>query len=169
MSRYSERSSKEVFLRNILMTSLGQWLRTQLLSQWSRLHFPFNTKIQSIFTIYPFLLPLSIFTSKPINRFLKLLVSLDNLHTYIPLRLYPRNRAEASQIFIRDAHVLPKLLSYDEYCADVIGGKPIAVWLQPISGVSAVNPLVVFYEIHGGKREVLIFNFIPDTTRDGYR
>jgi hypothetical protein len=41
--------------------------------------------------------------------------------------------------------------------ADVIGGKPIAVLLQSISDVSAINPLVAFYDIHGGKREVLFF------------
>jgi hypothetical protein len=49
--------------------------------------------------------------------------------------------------------------------ADVTGGKPIAILLQSISGVSAINPLVVFYDFHGGKREVLFF-FVPDTTRD---
>jgi hypothetical protein len=38
--------------------------------------------------------------------------------------------------------------------ADVTGGKPIAALLQPISGVSAINPLVAFYDVHGGKREV---------------
>jgi hypothetical protein len=38
--------------------------------------------------------------------------------------------------------------------ADVTGGKPMAVLLQSISGVSAINPLVAFYDIHGGKREV---------------
>jgi hypothetical protein len=47
----------------------------------------------------------------------------------------------------------------------VTGGKPIAVLLQSISDVSAV-PLVAFYDIHGGKREVLFFYFVPDTTRD---
>jgi hypothetical protein len=46
----------------------------------------------------------------------------------------------------------------------VTGDKPIAVLLQPISGVSAVNPLVAFYDIHGGKREVLFFYCVPDTT-----
>jgi hypothetical protein len=51
--------------------------------------------------------------------------------------------------------------------ADVTDGKPIAVLLQSISGVSAINPLVAFYDIHGGKREVLFFYFVPDTTRDG--
>jgi hypothetical protein len=50
--------------------------------------------------------------------------------------------------------------------ADVTGGKPIAVLLQFISGVSAINPFVAFYDIHGGKREVLFFYFVPETTRD---
>jgi hypothetical protein len=46
----------------------------------------------------------------------------------------------------------------------VIGGKPIAALLQSISGVSAINPLVAFYDIQG--REMLFFNFVPDTPRD---
>jgi hypothetical protein len=50
--------------------------------------------------------------------------------------------------------------------ADVTGGKPIAVLLQSISGVSAINHLIAFYDIHEGKREVLFFYFVPDTTRD---
>jgi hypothetical protein len=50
--------------------------------------------------------------------------------------------------------------------ADVKGGKPIAVLLQSISGASAVNPLVAFYDVHGKKREVLFLYFVPDTTRD---
>jgi hypothetical protein len=33
--------------------------------------------------------------------------------------------------------------------ADVTGGKPVAVLLQPTSGVSAINPLFAFYDIHG--------------------
>jgi hypothetical protein len=49
--------------------------------------------------------------------------------------------------------------------AGVSGGKPIAVFLQPISGVSAINPLVAFYDIHGRKREVLFYYFVPDTRR----
>jgi hypothetical protein len=49
--------------------------------------------------------------------------------------------------------------------AEVTGGKPIAVLLQSISGVSAINPFA-FYDIHGRKRE-LLFCFVPDTTRDG--
>jgi hypothetical protein len=30
--------------------------------------------------------------------------------------------------------------------ADVTGGKPIAILLQSISGVSAINPVVAFYD-----------------------
>jgi hypothetical protein len=33
--------------------------------------------------------------------------------------------------------------------ADVTGGKPIAVLLESIAGVSAINPLDFFYDIHG--------------------
>jgi hypothetical protein len=50
--------------------------------------------------------------------------------------------------------------------ADVIGGKPIAGLLQSISDISAINSLIAFYDIHGGKSEVLFFYFVPDTTRD---
>jgi hypothetical protein len=50
--------------------------------------------------------------------------------------------------------------------ADVTACKPIAVLLQSISGGTAINPLVAFYDIHGGKREVLFFYFVPDTARD---
>jgi hypothetical protein len=35
----------------------------------------------------------------------------------------------------------------------VTGGKSIAVLLQSISGVNAINLLVAFYDIHGRKRE----------------
>jgi hypothetical protein len=45
--------------------------------------------------------------------------------------------------------------------AEVTGGKPITVLLQSISGVSAINPLVAFYGIDEGKREVLFFYFVP--------
>jgi hypothetical protein len=50
--------------------------------------------------------------------------------------------------------------------AEVTDNKPIAVLLQSISGVSAIKPLVAFYDIHGGKREVIFFYFVSDTTRD---
>jgi hypothetical protein len=47
-----------------------------------------------------------------------------------------------------------------------VSGKPIAVLLQVISGVSANNPLVAFYDSRGKMKEVLFFNFVLDTTRD---
>jgi hypothetical protein len=50
-------------------------------------------------------------------------------------RFIPERVAEVSQIFLRDTHVLLTLISYEER-ADVTGGKPIAVILQSISGVS---------------------------------
>jgi hypothetical protein len=33
-----------------------------------------------------------------------------------------------------------------------------------ISGVSVINSLVTFYDIHGRRGEVLFFYFVPDTT-----
>jgi hypothetical protein len=48
-------------------------------------------------------------------------------------RFIPEGVAEASQIFLRDTHILPKLAMRNT--ADVPGGKPIAVLLQSISGV----------------------------------
>jgi hypothetical protein len=76
--------------------------------------------------------------------------------------------AEASQIFFRDPHVLPKLLSYEEW-QEVTGGKPIAVWSQSISGVKAINPLVAFYDIHGRERcYSFILSRTPHETREVY-
>jgi hypothetical protein len=48
--------------------------------------------------------------------------------------------------------------------ADVTSGKPIAVWSQLISGVSAVNPVVSFYGFHERKGGVLFFCSV--TTRN---
>jgi hypothetical protein len=53
--------------------------------------------------------------------------------------LYPRNGSEGNSDIPPRRNVLPKLLSYEEYL-DVTGGKPIAIWSQFISGVSAINP-----------------------------
>jgi hypothetical protein len=46
------------------------------------------------------------------------------IHTYHS-RFIPEGVAEASQIFLLDAHVLPKFLAFNT--TDVTGGKPIAV------------------------------------------
>jgi hypothetical protein len=55
------------------------------------------------------------------GRLLELLVFhtsiiITYIHTYIHSRFNPEGVAEASRIFFPGAHVLPKLLSYDEYC-----------------------------------------------------
>jgi hypothetical protein len=86
------------------------------------------------------------------------------IHTYHSRLI---RTAEASQTLLRDTHVLPKSLAMRN-TADVTGGKPIAVLLQSISGISTINPLVAFYDIHEGKREVLFFYYVPDTTRDDW-
>jgi hypothetical protein len=44
--------------------------------------------------------------------------------------------------------------------------SPSPSYCSRISGVSAINPLVAVYDIHGGKREVIFFYFVPDTARD---
>jgi hypothetical protein len=64
-----------------------------------------------------------------------------NVVTYIHTfsRFIPEGVAEVSQIFLQLAM---------RNTADVTGGKHIAVLLQSISGVSAVNPLVAFCDIH---------------------
>jgi hypothetical protein len=83
------------------------------------------------------------------------------MYTYIPPTLYPRRGSRGN---IPQRH--PRFTKAMKNTVDVTGGKPIAVLLQYISGVSAINPLVAFYDIHGGKRVVLFFYFVPDTTRD---
>jgi hypothetical protein len=54
-----------------------------------------------------------------------------------PLTLYPQIVSEAPQIFLRDAHVLPKWRNNNEY-SDVTDGNPIAAWSQSLSDVSLV-------------------------------
>jgi hypothetical protein len=83
------------------------------------------------------------------------------IHTYHS-RFIPEGVAEVSQIFLQDDQNYLAMSN----TADVTGGKPIAVWSQSISGVSAIIPLVTFYDIHGRKREVLFFYYVPTTTRD---
>jgi hypothetical protein len=52
--------------------------------------------------------------------------------------------------------------------ADGTGDKPIAVWSQSISDLITLNPLIAFYDIHGRKRDVLLFYSVPNTTRDQF-
>jgi hypothetical protein len=82
------------------------------------------------------------------------------IHTYHSCCI-PEGVAEAFQIFLRVQNYLARRNTTDE-----IGGKPITVGSSSISGVSAINPLVVFYDIRGRKGEVLLFCSFPDTTRN---
>jgi hypothetical protein len=50
--------------------------------------------------------------------------------------------------------------------ADVTGGNHSRLIAVSVSGVSAINPLVAFYDSHGRKRAMLFFYFVTDTTRD---
>jgi hypothetical protein len=61
------------------------------------------------------------------------------IHTYHSLFI-PKRIAESWQIFLRDGHVLPKCLSYEE----------------------------AFYDIHGRRGEVLLFCSVSDTTQDHF-
>jgi hypothetical protein len=47
------------------------------------------------------------------------------------------------------------------HTVDLTGGWPITVLLQPISDISAINPLVAFYDIHEEKR---CYSFILSRT-----
>jgi hypothetical protein len=51
---------------------------------------------------------------------------LQLIHKFIQSRFIPEGVAEASQIFLRDAHALPKYLAMRN-TTDMTGGKPIAV------------------------------------------
>jgi hypothetical protein len=61
-------------------------------------------------------------------------------------------------ISFRRRRLLSKLVMRNT--ADETGGKPIAVWSHSTSGVSVVNPLVNFYDIHGKNGEVLLLKLI---------
>jgi hypothetical protein len=65
---------------------------------------------------------------------------LYKLHTYIPLTLDPLKQG---QIFLRDAHVLPKWLSYenteDVSMCPVESYSSIAIWSQFILEMSSFN------------------------------
>jgi hypothetical protein len=67
-------------------------------------------------------------------------------------------------LFIPDGFILrdaPQNYLATRNTADMTGGKPNDVLSQTITGVSAINSLIAFYEIHGSKREVLFFYFVP--------
>jgi hypothetical protein len=93
----------------------------------------------------------------------------------IYLFIFITKTTEASQIVLQDVWRHNKTPTfYQNYLAMrntayVTGSKPIAVWSQSISGSSAIDPSVAFYDIHRRKRKVLFIYFVPDTTRDQTR
>jgi hypothetical protein len=88
------------------------------------------------------------------KNYIILLSLLDTYHS----RFITKGITEVSQIFLRERHIFLTLHSPNLVnTADKTGGKTIAVSFQSISGVSAINHLVAFYDIHGGKREILLF------------
>jgi hypothetical protein len=58
------------------------------------------------------------------------------MHTYIPLTLYPRRGSRG----ISETPTFYQNYLAMSNTAYVTGGKPIAVLLQSISGVNAINP-----------------------------
>jgi hypothetical protein len=88
--------------------------------------------------------------------------------TYIHTYTYHSRFTKGQQKFLGYSSETPTF-HQNWNTAHVTVGKHIAVLLQSISGVSAINPLVTFYDTHAGKREVLFFYFVPDTTRDQYQ
>jgi hypothetical protein len=85
-------------------------------------------------------------------------------YSHTPLTLYPlRGSRNISNIL---AETFYQNVVTMRNTVNVTGGKPVALWLQSISGARAINPIVAFYDIDGRKREVLLFYLIPDTTRE---
>jgi hypothetical protein len=81
------------------------------------------------------------------------------LHTYLTLTLYSQRRRRGNSDFPPRQTSFTKTtwLTTDiiRNTANVTGDKPIAIWLQSISGVIAVGPLVAFYDILGNLGQVL--------------
>jgi hypothetical protein len=69
--------------------------------------------------------------------------------------LSTNGEAKACQIFLREAQVLSNNLAI---------GNSVNAKSSSLSDVSAVSSLVGSYAIHGGKREVLFFCSVSDTT-----
>jgi hypothetical protein len=80
----------------------------------------------------------------------------------IPLTVYPQ-RAWTSQMFLRDTHILPKWLSYEKYCRQMVSRLPS----DRTPGVNAVNLLFAVYDIHGiiiGRSTFFNLSQIPNDT-----
>jgi hypothetical protein len=81
------------------------------------------------------------------NRTLKLQNKKENIKIYIHTyhsRFISEAVAEVTQIFLRDTHVLPKLVSYEEHCRRDRWQAHRDVLLQSISNVNVVNTMSPF-------------------------
>jgi hypothetical protein len=84
--------------------------------------------------------------------------SIEQYHSSTNRQKHP---TDFDAVFLIDKVVMDECL-YQNYLAmkntaDLKGGKPIAVLLQSISGVNAINSLVAFYDIHGRERGFFFF------------
>jgi hypothetical protein len=95
------------------------------------------------------------------------------IYTYIPLTLiyitkfyYICTRRWIPNTYISTYHsrFIPKGVAV---VSDIPPRQPSFTKITQVI-VTAINPVVAFYDIHGGKREVLFFYFVPDTIRDSY-
>jgi hypothetical protein len=91
---------------------------------------PFLTIAKAVVAIWAIILSEFKIVSQLIKQSLRLIIQFDfyvnwiefhtifkmMIHSYIPLTLYPLRAAEVSQIFLRDTHDLPKLVSYEKLC-----------------------------------------------------
>jgi hypothetical protein len=75
---------------------------------------------------------------------------LGDIHTYIHTThaLSPKGQQRHPKYSSETPTFYQNLLAMRN-TADVTGGKPLAVLLQSISGVSDINHLVAFYDMHG--------------------
>jgi hypothetical protein len=86
-----------------------------------------------------------------------LLLILLNIFIYLHICIYHSRYPQRGSRHISDNTSRYQNDLVVKNAADATCGKSIAVWLQSISGVSAVNSLVAFYNIHERKGEVLFF------------
>jgi hypothetical protein len=87
------------------------------------------------------------------------------LHTYIPLTLYLRRGSRGISNIPPRHPRFTKIRKLWGTLQTWQGVSPSPSYCS-LSQVSANNPLVAFYDIHGGKTEVLFFYFVPDTPRE---
>jgi hypothetical protein len=76
-----------------------------------------SKKLETPCTVLPYYLSVLHLQPLKISNIYQYFLTIEsnNIHTYHS-RFIPKGVAEVSQIFLRDTHVLPKLVSYEEHC-----------------------------------------------------